>query len=86
MKLISYKTWKKHNPGSKLGDSFKFCGGDIGYLLLKSVYPKDIATIVIHNLFSKEEEDMYEFVYWPHPYKGKKYVDDSVDVWCRKIK
>ena len=86
MKLISYNTWRKHNTGYPLCDGYKLCGGDKGYGLLKSVYPKDIATVIIHETFSKEEEDKYEFIYWPHPYKGKKSIEDYVDIWCRRIK
>lgn len=82
MKLISYSTWRKHNPGYPLCDGYKFCGA----LPTKNSYPKDIATLIIHSLFSKEEEDVYEFIYWPHTYKNKKCVEKCVEVWCRKIK
>ena len=87
MKLISYDTWKKHNTGHLATDGYRICGSEYGYGLFKSVYPKDIAKVIIHETFSPEKEDNYEFVYWPHPYKGVKYlVEDYIDIWCREIK
>lgn len=86
MRLISYNTWKKHNTGNLLADGYRCCGGDRGYGLFKSVYPKDIATIIIHETFSVEDEKKYEFVYWPHPYRGVNSQEDYIDIWCKKIK
>ena len=86
MKLISYNTWKKHNNGILLAEGYKVCGEDRGWGLFKSVYPKDIARVIIHKSFTPEEEDQYEFVYWPHPYKGVKSKEDTIEIWCKKIK
>lgn len=86
MKLISYNTWKKHNTGNLFAEGYKVCGEDRGWGLFKSVYPKDIATIIIHETFSVEDEKKYEFVYWPHPYKGVKSKEDTIEIWCKKIK
>ena len=86
MATISYNTWKKHNNGILLAEGYKLCGEDWGYGLFKSVYPKDIAKVIIHETFSIEEESKYEFVYWPHPYKGVKYQQDHIEIWCKKIK
>lgn len=86
MKLISYNTWKKYNYGHPLVNGYKLCGDDYGYGIFKSVYPKDIAKVIIHEVFSPEEEDQYEFVYWPHPYRGVNSKEDFIDIWCKKIK
>ena len=86
MKLISYNTWKKHNNGHPLANGYKLCGEDRGWSLFKSVYPKDLARVIIHKTFTPDEEDQYEFVYWPHPYKGVKLKEDTIEIWCKKIK
>lgn len=86
MKLISYDTWKKHNTGNLAADGYWICGSDSGYGLFKSVYPKDIARVIIHETFNEEMEKYYEFVYWPHHYKGVRTQEDYIDIWCRKIK
>lgn len=86
MRLISYNTWKKHNTGNLFAEGYCECGGECGYGLFKSVYPKDVATIIIHTFFTEEECEGYEFVYWPHPYKGVKSKEDTIEIWCKKIK
>jgi len=84
--VISYQTWKKYHYGTPLADGYKICGEDSGYSLFKSVYPKDIARLLIHEVFSDEEMKDYEFVYWPHPYKGRQSLQDHIEVWYKKIK
>lgn len=84
--VISYQTWKKHHYGTPLADGYKICVEDSGYSLFKSVYPKDIARLLIHEVFSDEEMKDYEFVYWPHPYKGHQSLQDYIEVWYKKIK
>lgn len=86
MRLISYNTWKKYNNGHPLANGYKMCGEDRGWSLFKSVYPKDIVRVIIHETFSVEDEKKYEFVYWPHPYRGVNYKEDTIDIWCKKIK
>lgn len=86
MKLISYKTWQKHHTGHLLSDGYRLCVSDQGYGLLKSSYPKDIASLIIHETFPNGKENDYEFVYWTHPYKGVKNLDDHIEIWCKKIK
>jgi len=86
MRLISYNTWKKHNTGNLFAEGYKVCGENKGWCLFKGVYPKDLATLLILKYFGPEDEDKYEFVYYPHRYKGVKYKEDTLEIWCKKIK
>ena len=86
MRLISYNTWKKHNMGNLYAEGYRICIEDCEYNLFKSVNPKDLATFVIHEFLNEEECMSYEFVYWPHPYKGVKNKKDTLEIWCKKIK
>ena len=81
--VISYRTWSKYHYGHPMADGYKLCGDDYGYCLFKSVYPKDAAMVIIHSVFTDEEMKNYEFVYWPHPYKGHNSLQDYIEVWCK---
>ena len=84
MKLISYQTWKKYYNGQPRNNKYTLCGEDSGYCLFKSINPKDVATIIIHEVFNDEEIKYREFVYIPHYYRGKNNLMDTIEIYCKK--
>lgn len=87
MNLISYQTYKKRTSISNiLSDGFRLCGEDYGYSLFKSINPKDVAKILIKEVFTNEESEKMIFVYVPHYYRGRNNLQDRIEVYYRKIK
>lgn len=86
MDLISCQTWKKHHFGKPWTNNYVFCGEDCGYFMFKSKYPKDVARLIIHKVFTDEEISKMQFVYVPQYYRGNNNLMDRIDVYYKKVK
>ena len=85
MGLIHIHTFRKYNFGRHpLRCGYRLCGNESGYGILKKSYPKDVAKLLISQVFSNEEAENMEFVYEPRYYRGRNNLQDEVTVYYKK--
>lgn len=73
-----------HREEKAPGHGWTFCGEERDYGLFRTCYPKDVARLLIHDIFSDEEIRKRRFVYVPHKYRGKNNMMDTLEVYCCK--
>ena len=71
-----------HREEKSPGYGWEFCGEEHDYGLFKTCYPKDVARLLIREIFSDEEIRKRRFVYVPHTYRGKNSLMDTLDIYC----
>ena len=66
------------------GYGWEFCGDTYDYGLFDSSRPKDVARLLIKQIFSDEEISKRKFVYVPRKYRGRNSMMDTLDIYCRE--
>ena len=83
-KGIDIERKEKFIPG--IISEWKLCGYDYDYGMFKSVYPRDYAVMLIHQVFSDEDISKRKFIYCPHTYRGRQSMKDYIEVYCKEKK
>lgn len=66
------------------GPHLTLCGYDYDYGMFRTKHPRDLAVIMIHQVFSDEEIKEKRFIYVPRTYRGKQSMKDTLTIYCKE--